>query len=522
MVEMPSVIDLYDILLAGSKDFVYNEDFESTLQVVMMLTPAVPARKQRGRQPRPIAPQAPADNSFSLVLRQKEAANQIRDPKSNLKRSIKYVSMQAKEKEGEVFNAKRPKLNSYVPPTPEIRLGTDVAMYDNVLSIQGNQVKFNVNTSAKMNFSLNKLVYKTWDNNFCCLKCKSKHSLINKDGTLYLLISDEHSPAIVTSMGSDLDCVASIRIPGATLDELGEISFRNIAYGSKSGLVMGSLEALFTSAAEQGVDIHLGLTSGTSMLEGCSGPNIADMHNVLKRVTMSGDPRFNNSPLVAVKTVQYFSPLIPHVSPPAVSKSGAPSAAQELKYLDFEANFMSLRLAQVSTHISGQFNKNKEKFRISQFNQNSDPLLFSTFKRTELGQELAAVHKFSTTRHMHGNNKIGVPVTVAKIAIEEGLCTSSERGTKSLTLQSLAAYSMGIQKDLLAAAGKVVEAEFKDYFQARACEINIHTKGTAWAIQTRHAKGGLGEGLCANSSKHNSIVRFTTQEERNEHLRNCS
>ena len=69
---------------------------------------------------------------------------------------------------------------------------------------------------------------------------------------------------------------------------------------------------------------------------------------------------------------------------------------------------------------------------------------------------------------MHGNNKIAVPVTLAKIASTEGLCTSAERGTKSLSLQSLAAYSQAVQYDLLAAAGKAVIGEFKDYFQARA------------------------------------------------------
>ena len=145
--------------------------------------------------------------------------------------------------------------------------------------------------------------------------------------------------------------------------------------------------------------------------------------------------------------------MILHVNPPVDSNSGAPAPAQELKYLDYESNFMSLRLTQVSTYLSRRYNMEKEIFRISKTNQNSDPLLFSTFNHTKVGKELAEAWKFSTTRHMHGNHKIGVPLTVAKIATNEGLCTSSERGTKSLSLQSLAAYSQGIQTDMLAVAG---------------------------------------------------------------------
>ena len=122
---------------------------------------------------------------------------------------------------------------------------------------------------------------------------------------------------------------------------------------------------------------------------------------------------------------------------------------------------------------------------------------------------------------MHGNFKIAVPMTLAKLDSTDGLCTSAERGTKSLSLQSIAAYCKSVQSDLLSAAGKAVAAEFSDYFQARAPLLNIHSKGTTWASQTRFPAGEMGLGICANSAKHNKVVKFASEEEMNTHLRNC-
>ena len=455
-------------------------------------------------------------------MKHREVASQISNPRSGMKRDIKYTSLQVDQKNDQVFSAKRMKLQSFVPATRDHRLGTDIQFFDNVLKISGEKVMFNVSTTGTKTFSYLKLVYKSWDSNLCCLKCDSNHSLISKGENLYVFISDEHSPAIITSLGSSQECVANIRVSGATLDELGEIMFRNISYGNKGGLVMGSLDALITVANNSNMDVHLGLTSGTSFLEGCAGTVLQDMHNIVKRVTMSGDKKFQLNPLNAVKTIQFFSPLTPHIPPPMNSSSGAPAPAKELQYLDWEANNTMLKLTEVSTFHSGQFNQEKELFRVSCANQRTDPLLFSSFSRTETGKSLAKVFKFVSSRHMHGNFRISVPMTLARLEGDEGLCTSAERGTKALSLQSIAAYCKQIQSDLLHAAGKGVAAEFCDYFQARAPMMNIHAKSTTWATQTRFPAGGMGLGICANSSKHNTVVKFANEEEMNAHLRNCN
>ena len=107
--------------------------------------------------------------------------------------------------------------------------------------------------------------------------------------------------------------------------------------------------------------------------------------------------------LGAIKGLLFFAPLTPHIEHPT-ENSGI---AETVNHQRWEAVELSHKLGLCLTSNSRQYevNSKDEILKIPVANLNNDTLLYSTYERSEAGQQLAESTLFETLRHHHGKSR---------------------------------------------------------------------------------------------------------------------
>ena len=112
------------------------------------------------------------------------------------------------------------------------------------------------------------VVSRSWDNQFNCLHCSSKHSIFHKDN-FGLIIGDQHSPSKVPAY--DGDCLATIRLHNLSLSQLIDITLYQIIRGLENRSKVrcsdehGAAEVLQT-AIRMNLEIYVFYSSGTGLV----------------------------------------------------------------------------------------------------------------------------------------------------------------------------------------------------------------------------------------------------------------
>ena len=169
--------------------------------------------------------------------------------------------------------------------------------------------------------------------------------------------------------------------------------------------------------------VHLGLASGTSMIEGTNATTLVDSMNMLKTVEEAGkrsEAHFKGaSCLSCIFSIQFFPPLLPFVPPPTADIN--PTLGEELRHFSWEMAEVGLRTSTIHTFHSNQFKPEFERVQVPYNSQVQSDYLYRTFERTKDGQILAQNTKSEYLRHFHSRASIATPFSISRLEKTKGL-----------------------------------------------------------------------------------------------------
>ena len=343
------------------------------------------------------------------------------------------------------------------------------------------------------------LVTKSWDNSGRCTTCTNNHSIIRKEGTLWIVISDQHSPAVIGQEGA---CAATWRGADMGIVEMLTHLFRTLSRRGVNFPEKMGISQILLDAHEADMKVILSISSGTSFFKDGPGAYVKTAQNL---IALLGQLNYTN-----IKQVLFPTPLIPYVKEP--NKDDGTSA--KISKLTLEATILA-KLIAVNNKYEGT-----PTFRTAK----ADQFMIDTKLRPESYQELAGCLKFSTIRRLGSREGNSNP---ANIVLEpmSYRWPAKERSRKNhLTFEALAGYAHAIFLDMAAASANADLTNYPvpenlDHFKLiRRCRPNMLMPPKLW---TELVNKSMGSVICVNPTVHTDSPSFNTEADLKDHGRKC-